>query len=460
MVALSTVNQYGHDFQIKVISSLLSHKTFLLNIYDILSDEYFENLAHKWIIKEIIKYFEKYHTTITVDVLKIELQKVENDILQISIREQLKLSYKASEDDLEYVQEEFHSFCKNQQLKKALMSSVDLLQNGDFDGIRFLIDSALKAGAEKEIGHEYKKDIETRYREDSRITIATPWSEINLLLQGGLGGGDLGLIYGNPGGGKSWFMSAIGAHAVKLGYNAVHYTLELSDSYTGLRYDSYLTGIPSDKIKQHKDKVIEIINELPGELVIREWGPMEVGISAIESHLTQLEETGFEVDLVLIDYLDLLKPRIQRKSKKEEIDDIYISTKGLAKKLNLPIWTVSQVNRAGAQDKIIEGDKAAGSWDKNMIVDFSMSLSRKRKDKVDKTGRLHIQKNRYGEDGMTFGMQFDASNGKVDLHLYDEEVDDPTPQSNFNNSSQYNKEISNTDKKELRKTFFKMEKEL
>ena len=459
MVSLNTINQYGHSFQIKIISSLLSHKKFLLNIYDILSDEYFENLAHKWIIKEIVKYFEKYHTTITMEVLKIELQKVENDILQISIREQLKLAYTASEDDLEYVQEEFTNFCKNQQLKKALMSSVDLLQNGDFDGIRFLVDNALKAGAEKTIGHEYKKDIESRYREDSRNTVATPWSEINLLLQGGLGNGDLGLIYGNPGGGKSWFLAVLGAHAVKLGYNAVHYTLELGDNYTGLRYDSYFTGIPSDKIKKHKDKVKELIEELPGDLVIREWGPMEAGLSSIESHLNQLKEVGFEVDLVLIDYLDLLKPSIQRKSKKEEIDDIYISTKGLAKRLQLPIWTVSQVNRAGAQDKIIEQDKAAGSWDKNYTVDFSMSLSRKRKDKVENTGRLHIQKNRYGFDGMTFFTQFNASNGKIDLHLYDEEKDDPTPKSNFNNPTHYSNEISNEDKKELRKTFFKMKKD-
>jgi hypothetical protein len=48
--------------------------------------------------------------------------------------------------DLEYVKEEFTNFCKNQQLKRALMSSVDLLKAGDFDGISFLVDNALKAG--------------------------------------------------------------------------------------------------------------------------------------------------------------------------------------------------------------------------------------------------------------------------------------------------------------------------
>tara|TARA_B100001778_G_scaffold102684_1_gene83818 strand:+ start:7 stop:624 length:618 start_codon:yes stop_codon:yes gene_type:complete len=195
-LTLKSLNNYGPDFQIKAISSLLTHKEFLTNIHDIISDDYFENNAHKWVIKEILKYYDKYHTTPTLETLKIELQKVDNDVLQLSIKEQLKLAYVSSDDDLKYVQEEFTNFCKNQQLKKALMSSVDLLKAGDFDGIRHLVDGALKAGQDKNVGHEYNKDIEERYRENSRTTIPTPWERINSLLQGGLGNGDFGLIFG------------------------------------------------------------------------------------------------------------------------------------------------------------------------------------------------------------------------------------------------------------------------
>ena len=42
----------------KVLSSLLTHKEFLVNIHDIISDEYFENSAQKWAIKEILKYYD------------------------------------------------------------------------------------------------------------------------------------------------------------------------------------------------------------------------------------------------------------------------------------------------------------------------------------------------------------------------------------------------------------------
>ena len=68
------------------------------------------------------------------------------------------------------------------------------------------------------------------------------------------------------------------------------------------------------------------------------------------------------------------RQKSEPKTGKGEIDDIYVSTKGLAKELQLPIWSVSQVNRAGAKDDVIEGDKAAGSYDKIMITDVAISL--------------------------------------------------------------------------------------
>ena len=85
-MTLNNINQYGTEFQIKVLSSLLTHKEFLTNIHDIVSEEYFENNAQKWTIKEILKYYDKYHTTPSLEVLKVELQKLDNDVLKVSIK--------------------------------------------------------------------------------------------------------------------------------------------------------------------------------------------------------------------------------------------------------------------------------------------------------------------------------------------------------------------------------------
>ena len=427
-MTLNSLATYGTAFQVKVLSSLLTHKEFLQNINDVLSEGYFDNQAHKWIIGEILNYYEQYHTTPTMEVLKVEMKKVENEVLQLSIKEQLREAYQASNEDLEYVENEFSSFCKNQQLKKALLSSVDLLNSGDFESIRGLIDNALKAGAEKNLGHEYIKDTEARYREEARTIVATPWGKFNDLMQGGLGNGDFGLIFGNPGGGKSWTLVALGGYAVKMGYNVVHYTLELGEDYVGRRYDAFFTGKPVDTLHKNKDKVEEVVKELPGQLIIKEYAPGQATINTIRGHIQKCSDLEFTPDLIIIDYVDLLSSKKRVQDRKGEIDDIYVSTKGLAKELQLPIWSVSQVNRAGAKDDVIEGDKAAGSYDKIMITDVAISLSRKKEDKVNGTGRFHIMKNRYGMDGMTFSVVADTSTGHFEVtdHHFDSS-DSPPP---------------------------------
>ena len=455
-MTLNSINQYGHDFQIKVLSSLLTHKEFLVNIHDIISEEYFENQAQKWAIKEVLNYYDKYHTTPSLDILKVELQKVDNEVLQISIKEQLKLAFVTSDDDLEYVQEEFTNFCKNQQLKKALMSSVDLLKAGDFDGIRFIVDNALKAGQDKNIGHEYAKDIESRYRENSREIVPTPWPRINDLLQGGLGNGDFGLIFGNPGGGKSWSLVSLGGHAVKMGYTVLHYTLELGEDYVGKRYDAFFTKIPVNKVDSHKDKIAELIPQLPGKLIIKEYPTGKASISTIESHIAKATSMGTKPDLVIIDYVDLLASRKTNRERKDEIDDIYTSTKGLARELDIPIWSVSQVNRAGANDNVIQGDKAAGSYDKIMITDFCMSLSRKKEDKVNNTGRFHLMKNRYGMDGLTFAVEADTSIGHFTIKDEYFEGDESETLAPTTRSNKFDTDVDTFDKAQLRKKFFEL----
>ena len=452
-MTLTNLSQYGPAFQIKVLSSLLTHKEFLLNIHDVLSEEYWDNQAQKWIIKEILKNYEKYHTVPSMDLLKVELKKLDNEVLQVSVKEQLREAYKASDEDLAYVQEEFSNFCKNQQLKKALLNSVDLLKAGDFDGIKFLVESALKAGQDKNVGHEYNKDIESRFREDSRTIIPTPWEKVNEILQGGIGNGYFGLIFGNPGGGKSWSLVALGGYAVRMGFNVLHYTLELGEEYVGRRYDAFFSNIPVDRVLKNRAKIEEILPELPGELIIKEFPTGRATISTIESHIRKVTDLGVKPDLIIIDYVDLLSTRKRTADRKGEIDDIYTSTKGLARELNVPVWSVSQVNRAGAKDDVIEGDKAAGSYDKIMITDFCMSLSRKAKDKVNGTGRFHIMKNRYGMDGLTFGVKADTSTGHFEVHDYNaddyESDESPTQTKSFESFDTF-------DKKMLANKFFEL----
>jgi hypothetical protein len=50
-----------------------------------------------------------------------------------------------------------------------------------------------------------------------------------------------------------------------------------------------------------------------------------------------------------------------------------------------------------------------------MTADLVISISRKLEDKVHKTGRAHVIKNRFGADGQTLPMIIDAGIGKIEI---------------------------------------------
>jgi replicative DNA helicase len=457
MTTLSKLNQYGSAFQIKVLGALLTQRQFLINIIDSLDSEYFESSAHKWVVEYIQKYFSEYHTTPTVETMSIEVKKIENEVLRISIVEALKDAYKmADQRDIEWVEAEFSSFCRNQQVKTAILNSVQLLEVNDFDSILQLISKAVKSGEDKTVGLDYNLDIEARYREDDRNTIPFPWATFNELTQGGYGKGDLVLMFGNPGGGKSWAISAMGAYAAALGYNVVHYSLELGEGYVGKRYDAIFSGIEVDKLHLHRKEVDEIVGKVKGKVIIKEYPPKRASFDTIEAHLQQLEhQNEFKPDMIIIDYLDYMRTR-SRKDRKEEIDDVYVAAKAFAKEKGIPLISPSQANRGAAKSDIIEGDNAAGSYEKIMIGDIIISLARKRKDKIEGTGRFHIMKNRYGADGMTFKTKINTSNGFIEVDSNPIDDDDIETTSNGKPVNDFSS-VDVEERQMLQKKFFRLE---
>ena len=84
-----------------------------------------------------------------------------------------------------------------------------------------------------------------------------------------------------------------------------------------------------------------------------------------------------------------------------------------------------------------------------MITDLSMSLSRKKEDKVNGTGRLHIMKNRYGMDGLTFQAKVNTSTGQIEIGSHYDEESDP-------NRTLTNEEHEDLDRRMLANKFFEL----
>ena len=121
----TTFTKFGNSFQSKVIALLLTNKSFLQTISDILKSKYFDSDANKWLVGTIIGYFLEYKTAPTLEAIKIKIDDEDNDVLKTSVITKLKDAWNLREaSDLKFVEEKTLDFCKNQTLKNAIVQSV------------------------------------------------------------------------------------------------------------------------------------------------------------------------------------------------------------------------------------------------------------------------------------------------------------------------------------------------
>ena len=409
--------KYGTSFQSKILSSLLTDVKFVKQIIDILEVSYFDTDSNKFLVKSIKDYFVKYKSQPTMEAIKIMVDDIENDILKVAIIDSLRNAWQHREDpDLEFVKEKTLEFCKNQIVKGAIMQSVELLETQQYDEIKVIIDKAMTAGMERDIGHEYITGFEERMTKQARDTLPTAWDSVNNLMDGGLGKGELGVIVAPAGIGKSWTLQAIGTHAVKCGFSVIHYTLELNAAYVGLRYDCIISGQPTGNLQYYKEEVQRAIDKLKGNLIIKYWPTRTASVNTVTAHLQQCELQGIKPDLVIVDYADIMKSTRHFTEKRHEVGHVYEELRGVAGEFDVPIWTASQANRSSLEEDIIGADKVAEDYSKVMTADFVMSMSRKVADKIANTGRFHVIKNRFGPDGITFPATINTNTGYIQIY--------------------------------------------
>jgi replicative DNA helicase len=250
----------------------------------------------------------------------------------------------------------------------------------------------------------------------ARDVCETPWEIINELMQGGLGKGELGVIVAASGIGKSWVLATIGAQALKRDKTVVHYTLELNEEYVGLRYDSIFSGITNQNLKYYKEDIIKKLETIDGELIIKYFPTKTASIHTLLAHLQKTKTFGKKIDLIIVDYGDVIKDIRYAKEVRHQLGNVYEDLRGLAGEMQVPIWTASQASRASLDDDVIEAQRVSESYQKVMTADFVMSLSRKIEDKVANTGRFHVIKNRFGPDGLTYPAKMNTNIGQIEVY--------------------------------------------
>ena len=392
---------------------ILDDRPFADQIEEVLDVNFLELNYLKLFLNKVFEYRKKYGVHPSRDIMKTILRSEldnENELTSKQVREFYIRSQISPPTDIEYIKDTSLDFCKKQNLKSAMVKSIGLLQSSSFDEISQVINDSLKLGMDNEEGYDWKRDFEERFKPKFRNPITSGWDLIDNLCKGGLGQKELGVVIAPTGAGKSMALVHLGTQALREGKTVVHYTLELQDTVVASRYDSCLTKIPLQNLTSFKEKIYEEVQEIEGRLIVKEYPTKSASTQTIRNHLEKLRMRNIEVDMIIIDYGDLLRPVRFQKEKRNELESIYEELRGLASEYKAPVWTASQTNRSGLNAEVITMESISEAFNKCFVADFIFSISRTIEDKTANGGRLFIAKNRNGPDGLVFPLFMDTSN--------------------------------------------------
>jgi len=406
-------SKYGKSFQEKLCMVILDDRSFADQIEEVLDVNFLELNYLKLFLNKVFDYRKKYGVHPSRDIIKTILRSEldnENELTSKQTREFYVRSQVTPLQDVEYIKDTALDFCKKQNLKSAMIKSIGLLQNSSFDEISQVINDSLKLGMDNDEGYDWKKDFEERFKPRFRNPTPTGWNLIDDTFKGGLGQKELGVVIAPTGAGKSMALVHLGTQAIKEGKTVVHYTLELQDTVVASRYDSCLTKIPLESLGSFKEKIYEEILDIDGKLIVKEYPTKTASTQTIRNHLEKLRMRNIDIDMIIVDYGDLLRPVRYLKEKRNELESIYEELRAIAAEYECPVWTASQTNRSGLNAEVITMESISEAFNKCFVADFIFTISRTIEDKIANSGRMLIAKNRNGPDGLVFPLFMDTSN--------------------------------------------------
>ena len=417
-----TFSKFGKSFQEKLVKLILFDRHFANQVEEVLDTSYLELKYLQVFVDLLFQHKIDYpHPTYEamVSVVRTQTEDYSNSIVKQVIDFMARVKSNAIGDaDEEYIKEKSLDFCKKQKLKEAILRSVGLLKTQSFDQIQKVINDAMNLGADNNHGHDYHKDVLDRFELKMRNPVSTHWDEIDMITKGGLGKRELGVVVAPTGAGKSMALAHLGAMAVIKGKTVVHYTLELADTVVGQRYDSCITGIELKNLMSMKESIIDIIDHIPGQLIIKEYPTKSASTRTILTHLEKLRQKGINADMIIVDYADLLKPTasgFKTQELRHSLGNTYEELRAIGQVWDIPVWTASQTNRSGLNAEVITMESISEAFNKCFVADFICTISRTIEDKTENKGRMFVAKNRNGIDGIVYPMEINTA--KVHLKV-------------------------------------------
>jgi archaellum biogenesis ATPase FlaH len=375
---------YGYDIQRLYIEMMLNDAESFVRCQSIFDSTLFDRKLQTS-AEFLTKYVEEYNSMPPLD------------IINAATNSNFKQLEGVKENDYDWLLDEFETFIRHKGLERAILESADLLEKGEYGPVEEKIKQAVQIGLQKDMGTDYFENPRARLLriKDKNGQISTGWKAIDDKLFGGFNRGELNIWAGGSGAGKSLFLANLGVNYALAGLNVLYLTLELSEDLVCMRIDAMTTGIPTREIFKNLDDVemkVKVIGKKSGNLQVK-YMPSGKTANDIRAYLKEYEvKMGYKVDVLLVDYMDLLMPL----SKKISAENLFVKDKYVSEELrNLAVEkqcvfvTAAQLNRGAVEEVEFDHSHISGGLSKIQTADnvFGIFTSRAMRER----GRYQIQ---------------------------------------------------------------------
>jgi archaellum biogenesis ATPase FlaH len=375
---------YGYDIQKVYLEMMLSDAATFARCQAIFDHTLFDRKLQQG--AEFINQYVKDHNVVPTE-----------EIVNAATGSTFKVPHDLRDEHFDWLLNDFETFTRHKGLEKAILESADMLEKGEYGSVEEKIKQAVQIGLQRDMGTDYFEDPRARLMriKEKNGQISTGWKAVDDKLFGGMNRGELNIFAGGSGAGKSLFLANLGVNWALAGLNVVYLTLELSEELVSMRVDAMITGFATREIFKNIDDVemkVKMIGKKSGQFQVK-YMPSGKTTNDIRAYLKEYEiKMGRKVDVLLVDYLDLLMP-IGKKISAENlfVKDKYVSEelRNLAMEKNCLFVTAAQLNRGAVEEVEFDHSHISGGLSKIQTADnvFGIFTSRAMRER----GRYQIQ---------------------------------------------------------------------
>jgi hypothetical protein len=433
--------QLDDKAELYIIKGLIGFDDYLARFIDKIDVKFFSRHSST-VVKAIQQFYIKYHKKPSVQILcdteipSILNKKVDGVQPCVDILTSASLLKFDKEDYFDWLTELTKEFIQQKRIELALVDCINLMEKGNRqEAIKKVLDAST-VNFDESLGLDYWEDIEARIERMKSPDQVIPTG--NRTLDQYIGGGwrrKMIAIFGAATNvGKTLILGDISKNLVEQGYNGLYITLEINEDILANRIDANISNIEMKDLSTSPDTLMkdllqrkqmaEAAGKPFGRLIIKEFPPATMTANQLLALIKDLniKKNGFKPDFIVVDYLGLMVPNGKGFSDNTygKLKTVAEELRSVAVKMNVPIFSAVQVNRAGYEESEIGLEKTSDSMGIPMTADIMIMVSRTEDMIQNNQLYFHIAKSRFSKNGSGFLVEVDYEHMRIrELNSFD-----------------------------------------